>query len=113
METTLLIVICVLLLIAIVLIIVFRNKSSNELPLLQNKVTELQTSLSKIETNLKEDFHINREENANMAKDNRKELNDCLLYTSLIATELVYRSPILNFYVRNILTYLKEKLKRQ
>jgi hypothetical protein len=31
----------------------------------------------------------------------------------LIATELVYRSPILNFYVRNILTYLKEKLKRQ
>jgi preprotein translocase subunit SecY len=44
METTLLIVICVLLLIAIVLIIVFRNKSSNELPLLQNKVVELQTS---------------------------------------------------------------------
>jgi hypothetical protein len=31
----------------------------------------------------------------------------------LIATELVYRSPILNFYVRNILTYLKEKLKRR
>ncbi len=34
----------------------------------------------------------------------------CLL---LIATELVYRSPILNFYVHNILTYLKEKLKRR
>ena len=79
METTLLIVICVLLLIAIVLIIVFRNKSSNELPLLQNKVTELQTSLSKIETNLKEDFRINREENATIAKDNRKELNDTLI----------------------------------
>jgi len=79
METTLLIVICVLLLIAIVLIIVFRNKSSNELPLLQNKVVELQTSLSKIETNLKEDFRINREENATIAKDNRKELNDTLL----------------------------------
>ena len=79
METTLLIVICVLLLIAIVLIIVFRNKSSNELPLLQNKVVELQTSLSKIETNLKEDFRINREENATIAKDNRKELNDTLI----------------------------------
>ena len=79
METILLIIICVLLLIAIVLIIVFRNKSSNELPLLQNKVTELQTSLSKIETNLKEDFRINREENATIAKDNRKELNDTLI----------------------------------
>jgi DNA recombination protein RmuC len=79
METTLLIVICVLLLIAIVLIIVFRNKSSNELPLLQNKVAELQANLSKIETNLKEDFRINREENATIAKDNRKELNDTLI----------------------------------
>jgi len=79
MEAILLIIICVLLLIAIVLIIVFRNKSSNELPLLQNKVAELQTSLSKIETNLKEDFRINREENATIAKDNRKELNDTLI----------------------------------
>jgi DNA recombination protein RmuC len=79
METILLIIICVLLLIAIVLIIVFRNKSSNELPLLQNKVAELQISLSKIETNLKEDFRINREENATIAKDNRKELNDTLI----------------------------------
>ncbi len=79
METNLLIVVCVLLLIAILLIIDFRNKSSNELPLLQNKVVELQTSLYKIETNLKEDFRINREENATIAKDNRKELNDTLI----------------------------------
>jgi DNA recombination protein RmuC len=50
-----------------------------KLPLLQNKVVELQTSLSKIETNLKEDFRINREENATIAKDNRKELNDTLI----------------------------------
>ena len=78
METTLLILICVLLLIAIILIIVFRNKSSNELPLLQNMVAELQSSLSKIETNLKEDFRINREENATIAKDNRIELNTTL-----------------------------------
>lgn len=78
METTLLILICVLLLIAIILIIVFRNKSSNELPMLQNKVAELQSSLSKIETNLKEDFRINREENATIAKDNRIELNTTL-----------------------------------
>ena len=79
MVQTLLIIICVLLLIAIVLIILFRNKSSNELPLLQSKVAELQTSLTKIETNLKEDFRINREENTTIAKDNRKELNDTLI----------------------------------
>ena len=79
METILLIIICVLLLIAIILIIVFRSKAGNELPLLQNKVVELQTSLTKIETNLKEDFRINREENATIAKDNRKELNDTLI----------------------------------
>lgn len=78
METTLLIVIAVLLLIAIVLIIVFRNKGNNDLPQLQAKVGELQTSLSKIETNLKEDFRINREENSTNAKTNREELNKAI-----------------------------------
>lgn len=78
METTLLIIICILLLIAIILIFIFRSKSSNELPELQNKVLELQTSLSKIETNLKDDFRTNREENATIAKDNRTELNETL-----------------------------------
>lgn len=78
MDTILLIIICLLLLIAIILIIVFRNKSGNELPQLQNKVAELQTSLTKIETNLKDDFRINREENATIAKDNRTELNTTL-----------------------------------
>ncbi|MBV6454857.1 MAG: hypothetical protein FNNCIFGK_02127 [Bacteroidia bacterium] len=31
----------------------------------------------------------------------------------LIATELVYRSPMLNFYVHSILTYLKEKFSKR
>jgi DNA recombination protein RmuC len=78
MQTTLLIIIAVLLLIAIILIIVFRNKDNNELPQLQTKVGELQSSLSKIETNLKEDFRINREENAANAKTNREELNKAI-----------------------------------
>lgn len=78
MESLLLIIICILLLIAIILIIIFRSKASNELPELQNKVVELQTSLTKIESNLKEDFRTNREENAAIAKDNRTELNDTL-----------------------------------
>lgn len=78
METTLLIIIAVLLLIAIILIIVFRSKDNNELPQLQTKVGELQSSLSKIETNLKEDFRINREENTANAKTNREELNKAI-----------------------------------
>lgn len=78
METILIIIICVLLLLAIILIIVFRSKSDNELPELKNKVVELQTSISKIETSLKDDFRTNREENANIAKDNRTELNETL-----------------------------------
>jgi len=75
METTLLIIVIALLIVAIVLIFLFRSKSNNEIPQLQNKVGELQSSLAKIETNLKEDFKINREESSNTAKTNREELN--------------------------------------
>lgn len=78
MEPILLIAICVLLLLAILLIIIFRNKANDELPLLQNKVTELQTSLTKMEIHLREEFRINREENAIVARDNRLELNNTL-----------------------------------
>lgn len=78
MDSTLLIIICVLLLLAIVLIIIFHNKAGSELPQLQNKVGELQAALVKIESNLKEDFRFNREENAGIAKDNRTELNNTL-----------------------------------
>jgi DNA recombination protein RmuC len=42
---------------------------------MQRKMDELQLSLSAIESNLKQDFKINREENAGMAKENRTELN--------------------------------------
>ncbi|MBC7641854.1 MAG: DNA recombination protein RmuC [Flavobacterium sp.] len=78
METIILIIICVLSLVVITLIIVFRNKTGNEFPELQNKIVALQSSLSKIEINLKDDFRINREENATIAKDNRAELNATL-----------------------------------
>lgn len=78
METTLLIIIIALLVVAIALIFVFRSKSNNEIPQLQNKVGELQSSLAKIETNLKDDFRINREENTANAKTNREELNKAI-----------------------------------
>lgn len=73
MEITLLIIIAALLLLAI--IILFRSKANNELPVLQAKIGELQSSLAKIETTLKEDFRTNREENTANAKANREELN--------------------------------------
>lgn len=79
METVLLIIITVLLLVAIVLIIVFRSKANTDLPQLQNKIVELQASLSKMESNLKEDFRINREENSSIAKTNREELSKTLI----------------------------------
>lgn len=78
MLTALLIIICGLLLTAIALIIIFRNKAGNELPGLQNKVAELQAALLRMEANGKEDFRINREENAGIAKENRTELNHTL-----------------------------------
>ncbi|MEO5649068.1 MAG: DNA recombination protein RmuC [Ginsengibacter sp.] len=78
MELILLATLCILLAIAIVFIFIFRNKNGNELPQLQNKVAELQSTLSKIESGFKDDFKINREENAGIARDNRIELNTTL-----------------------------------
>jgi DNA recombination protein RmuC len=78
METTLFIITIILLLIAIICIIAFRNKSNSELPQLQQKVGDLQSNLSKIESNLKDDFRINREENLTSTKANREELNKAI-----------------------------------
>ena len=77
MELVLSITICTLLLLAIILIIVFRNKPGND-SASQTKLIELQTSLSKIESGFKEDFRLNREENANNAKNDRLEINNSL-----------------------------------
>jgi DNA recombination protein RmuC len=78
LETILLFSVVILLLLAIVLIIIFKNKNSASLPELQQQLAALQANLAKIESNLKEDFKINREENAGIAKDNRIELNNTL-----------------------------------
>ena len=72
------IILLILLLLVIILIFIFRNKNNNALPELQQQLAALQTNLAKIESSLKEDFKINREENAGIAKDNRFELNNTL-----------------------------------
>ena len=76
MEIILLVIILILL-IVIVLLIIFKSKDST-LDGLNNSIANLQSNLIKIESNFKEDFKINREENAGIAKDNREELNNTL-----------------------------------
>ena len=78
METIFLLAILALLILAIALIILFRNKTSSENPALINKLNEIQAILMAIDAGLKQDFKINREENASIAKDNRTELNASL-----------------------------------
>jgi DNA recombination protein RmuC len=74
METILLIIIIALLIANLGLIIFFRKSTSPELPQLISKIDALQAGLSAIGSGHKEDFRINREENANLAKSNREEL---------------------------------------
>ena len=78
MDNIFLLAILALLILAIVLIILFRNKTSNENPALINKLNEIQAILMAMDAGLKQDFKINREENASIAKDNRTELNASL-----------------------------------
>lgn len=75
---TLIIVLIVLVIINIVLSFVFRAKPESNNQELFTKIDLLDKSLQKIESNLKEDFKINREENSTIAKDNRTELNNTL-----------------------------------
>lgn len=74
MDTLSLIIIGLLLLV-IILQFVLRNKGNNVSQDLNLKLAEFQSGLSKIESNLKDDFRINREESSNTAKANRDELS--------------------------------------
>ena len=62
----------------LILLFVFKAKPNDQNPELTLKIDSLDKILQKIESNLKEDFKINREENSNIAKDNRLELNNTL-----------------------------------
>jgi DNA recombination protein RmuC len=75
---TLLIILIALAILNIILGVVFKAKPNSQNQELNLKIDSLDKSLQKIESNLKEDFKINREENANLAKDNRAELNNTL-----------------------------------
>ena len=75
METQLMIVLIAINIIITVYLLLQRNKKNPEL---SQRIDDLDKSLTKIETALREDFRINREENSSVAKENRAELNGSL-----------------------------------
>ena len=75
METQILIGLIVFNLFVTIFLLFQRNKKNPEL---SNRIESLDKSLLKIEAGLREDFRINREENSNIAKENRTELNATL-----------------------------------
>ncbi|MBK6964483.1 MAG: DNA recombination protein RmuC [Bacteroidales bacterium] len=77
MEITLLILVILLLVLNIILGFVFRNKQQTNLEL-KTGIDSLTGNLGRIEANLKEDFRLNREENATINRDNRAELGNSL-----------------------------------
>lgn len=65
-------------LVIVIVLIWFRNPHNPALAYLQAQVANLQTTVDKLESGLKEDFRINRIESADLAKANRQELNETL-----------------------------------
>jgi DNA recombination protein RmuC len=74
----LLICLIILVVINIILGFVFRAKPDNGSQSFLQKLELLDKGLEKLDSSLKEDFRVNREENAKTAKDNREELNSTL-----------------------------------
>lgn len=77
-------ILCVLLLIAIILIIVLRPRAGNHSDILLSKMEGLQTTF-------REDFRISRQENSNLNRDNRQELNNTLKDLKQEQKELSFR----------------------
>ncbi len=72
------IILCMLVLIAIGLIYWYRPKQNDKANDLSGRFDELFKVLDKLTYNLKDDFKVNREENAGTAKENRTELRNTL-----------------------------------
>ncbi len=66
---------------ALLLVAIYLKKTDNNTADLQSKIQELEKGLQKIEAALKEDFRVNRDESAKMARENRAELTESLSRT--------------------------------
>lgn len=89
METILLIVICIMLVALIILVLFVKPAKNNEKHEINQKIGELNNYLFRIESGIKEDFKINREENAAHAKSNRDELNNTIKEIKADLSELM------------------------
>ncbi len=78
MVTIVLIVLFVMQILIALLVFSNRKHGNSNSPEMLSRMNELQSLLSKLESNLKEDFRINREESSGMAKANRDELNKAI-----------------------------------
>jgi len=78
MQTTLLIILCLLAVIILVLQFMFRPQANQDLAAIFNRQADSQNQLSRLESNMKEDFRINRDENSRISSENRSELNKTL-----------------------------------
>ena len=70
---------CAIGVLAVILLIAFRPKPNNNLFALSTKLDDLFKKLDSIAVNMREDLKIAREENATIASQNRKELNETLI----------------------------------
>lgn len=75
MDTALYIIIFALLAALFLLLFLSRSRNNSAPEGMMDRINELQSVLSRLESSLREDFRINREESAGMAKANRDELN--------------------------------------
>ena len=78
MDTQLLITLINLMGILLLLVLVLRKNNGGQTAELLEKINQLHVGLTKIESNLKEDFRISREESGQTAQANREELNRAL-----------------------------------
>jgi DNA recombination protein RmuC len=78
METTVLFILCGLAVIIIVLQFMFRPQANQDLAVISNRQIDFQNQLLRLETSMKEEFRINRDENSKISSENRSELNHTL-----------------------------------
>ncbi len=75
MEFITQIILCCVLIVVVILLLRSRKNGNGKV---EHKLDAIIENLAKIDNGLKEDFKINRQENASIAKDNRSELNNTL-----------------------------------
>jgi DNA recombination protein RmuC len=78
MEFNLLIIIGILLIIVLILNVVLLLRGRNDFSPIINRMTEMQSALTRMEAGNREEFRLNREENSTMARESRNELGSSL-----------------------------------